>query len=185
MARRLLWFQRDAPTARIGSGEGWHCAIIRRLERCPWRIRFERLTAPQQSGKRITRTPGRMPPRIKRPTPMGVPEARSTSKNGNTAYTQHQTTAQGSVGTVQTSTGGQGAAASGANGNSAAVGQTANGNKYATANGNVYKNTGSGWKQTQGTANSQLLRDAEQLCRFSRLRRAGKEQRGICLRRRR
>jgi hypothetical protein len=73
------------------------------------------------------------------------------SKNGNTAYTQHQTTAQGSVGTVQTSAGGKGAVATGAYGNSGAVGQTANGNKYAAANGNVYKNTGSGWNQTQGT----------------------------------
>ncbi len=73
------------------------------------------------------------------------------SKNGNTAYTQHQTTAQGSVGTVQTSAGGKGAAATGKYGNSAAAGQTANGNQYAAANGNVYKNTGSGWQQTQGT----------------------------------
>ena len=76
------------------------------------------------------------------------------SKNGNTAYTQHQTTSQGSVGTVQTSAGGKGVAASGANGNSGAMGQTANGNKYAAANGNVYKNTGSGWNQTQGTPRS-------------------------------
>jgi hypothetical protein len=74
------------------------------------------------------------------------------SKNGKTAYTQHQTTAAGSVGTVQTSAGGKGVAASGAYGN-AAAGQTANGNKYAAANGNVYKNTGSGWQQTQGTPN--------------------------------
>jgi hypothetical protein len=76
------------------------------------------------------------------------------SKNGNTAYTQHQTTAQGSVGTVQTSAGGKGVAATGAYGNSGAAGQTANGNKYAAANGNVYKNTGSGWNQTQGTPKS-------------------------------
>lgn len=76
------------------------------------------------------------------------------SKNGNTAYTQHQTTAQGSVGTVQTSAGGKGVAASGAYGNNAAAGQTANGNKYAAANGNVYKNTGSGWNQTQGTSHN-------------------------------
>jgi len=74
------------------------------------------------------------------------------SKNGNTAYTQHQTTAQGSVGTIQTSNGGSGMAATGKYGNSAAAGQTANGNKYAAANGNVYKNTGSGWQQTQGTS---------------------------------
>jgi hypothetical protein len=73
------------------------------------------------------------------------------SKDGNTAYTQHQTTAAGSVGTVQTSAGGKGVAASGAYGNNAAAGQTANGDKYAAANGNVYKNTGSGWNQTQGT----------------------------------
>ncbi len=73
------------------------------------------------------------------------------SKNGQAAYTQHQTTAQGSVGTVQTTTGAKGAAATGANG-SAVVGQTANGNKYAaSSSGNVYKNTGSGWQQTQGT----------------------------------
>ncbi|MGA7242761.1 MAG: DUF3300 domain-containing protein [Terracidiphilus sp.] len=72
------------------------------------------------------------------------------SKNGNTAYTQHQTTSQGSVGSVQTSAGGKGVAGSGAYGN-AAAGQTANGTKYAASNGNVYKNTGSGWNQTQGT----------------------------------
>ncbi len=75
------------------------------------------------------------------------------SKNGQAAYTQHQSTAHGSVGTVQTTTGAKGAAATGANGNYGAAGQTANGNKYAAANGNVYKNTGSGWTQTQGTPN--------------------------------
>jgi Protein of unknown function (DUF3300) len=73
------------------------------------------------------------------------------SKNGNTAYTQHQTTANGTVATAQTSAGGSAAAASGKYGNSGGVAQTANGNKYAAANGNVYKNTGSGWNQTQGT----------------------------------
>jgi len=76
------------------------------------------------------------------------------SKDGNTAYTQHQTTSQGSVGTVQTSAGGKGAAASGTYGNSGGAAETANGNKYAAANGNVYKNTGSGWSQTQGTPKS-------------------------------
>ena len=76
------------------------------------------------------------------------------SKNGNTAYTQHQTTAQGSVGSVQTSAGGKGVAASGAYGNNVAAGQAANGNKYAAANGNVYKNTGSGWNQTRGTSSA-------------------------------
>jgi hypothetical protein len=76
------------------------------------------------------------------------------SKNGNTAYTQHQTTANGTVASAQTSAGGSAVAASGKYGNTAAAAQTANGNKYATANGNVYKNTGSGWNQTQGTPKS-------------------------------
>jgi len=75
------------------------------------------------------------------------------SKNGQTAYTQHETTSQGTVGTYQSTTGAKGAAASGAYGN-AAVGETANGNKYAASNGNVYKNTGSGWQQTQGSPRS-------------------------------
>lgn len=72
------------------------------------------------------------------------------SKNGQTAYTQHETTSQGSVGTYQSTTGAKGAAASGAYGN-AAVGESASGTKYAESNGNVYKNSGSGWQQTQGT----------------------------------
>jgi len=71
--------------------------------------------------------------------------ASTVSKNGNTAYAQHQTTSQGTTGQVQTSKGGSAYGASGKYGNSAAVGQTASGNKYATANGNVYSNTGSGW----------------------------------------
>ena len=73
------------------------------------------------------------------------------SKNGNTAYTQHATTAAGSAASIQTSAGGSAVAAQGRYGNTAAAGQTANGDKYAAANGNVYKNTGSGWSQTQGT----------------------------------
>ena len=67
------------------------------------------------------------------------------SKNGNTAYTQHATNAYGSAGTVQTSQGGKGAATSTAYGNTAA-GKTSNGDMYAGHDGNVYKNTGSGWQ---------------------------------------
>lgn len=76
------------------------------------------------------------------------------SKNGQTAYTQHQTTSQGSVGTMQTSAGGKAVAGTSSSGNFAA-GTTASGDKYATANGNQYKNTGSGWeKNTDGSWNS-------------------------------
>ncbi len=80
--------------------------------------------------------------------------ASTVSKNGNTAYAQHQTTAQGTTGQVQTSNGGSAYGATGKNGNSAAVGQTANGNKYATANGNTYSNTGSGWTGSSGNSTS-------------------------------
>ncbi len=71
--------------------------------------------------------------------------ASTVSKNGNTAYGQHQTTSQGTTGQVHSTNGASAYGASGKYGNSAAVGQAANGNKYATANGNTYKNTGSGW----------------------------------------
>ena len=69
----------------------------------------------------------------------------TVSKNGNTAYSQHQTTSQGTTGSVQTSSGGKAVGASGQY-NSAAAGKTASGNKYAAVNGNTYSNTGSGWK---------------------------------------
>ena len=76
------------------------------------------------------------------------------NKNGETAYTQHVTTAAGTTGSVETSNGGRLAASSGVNGNYAA-GQTASGDKFAAANGNVYQNNGSGWHQTAGTSHNQ------------------------------
>jgi Protein of unknown function (DUF3300) len=71
--------------------------------------------------------------------------ASAVSKNGTTAYGQHQTTSQGTTAQMHTTNGASAYGASGKYGNSAAVGQTANGDKYASANGNTYKNTGSGW----------------------------------------
>jgi hypothetical protein len=76
------------------------------------------------------------------------------NKNGETAYTQHTTTAAGSTGSIETSNGGRAAASSGVNGNYAA-GQNASGDKFAAANGNVYQNNGSGWHQTAGTPHNQ------------------------------
>jgi Protein of unknown function (DUF3300) len=75
----------------------------------------------------------------------GSSGASTVSKNGNTAYSQHQTTSQGTTGSMSTSNGGKAYGASGQY-NNAAAGETANGNKYATANGNTYSNTGTGWK---------------------------------------
>jgi hypothetical protein len=74
------------------------------------------------------------------------------SKNGNTAYTQHATNARGTAGSIQTSNGASAVAGASRTGNSFAAGQAANGDKYAASNGNVYKNTGSGWNQTQGSS---------------------------------
>jgi hypothetical protein len=75
--------------------------------------------------------------------------------NGNkSAYTQHYSTANGTVATAQGSQGGKAAASSTAWGNTAA-GKTANGNMYAGHDGNVYKNTGNGWqKYDNGSWNS-------------------------------
>jgi len=104
----------------------------------------------------------------------------NTAYYGNNAWhggyygSQYQTTSHGTVATYQSTTGAKGAVASGAYGKAAvgetasgtkyaaasgaygnaAVAETANGNKYAESNGNVYKNTGSGWQQTQGTPKS-------------------------------
>jgi hypothetical protein len=65
--------------------------------------------------------------------------------NGNiSAYAQHYSTAQGAVGSVQGSQGGKAVGSSTAYGN-AAVGKTSSGDMYAGKDGNVYKNTGSGW----------------------------------------
>src|SRR5271163_2236002 len=75
----------------------------------------------------------------------GSAGASTASKNGTTVNSQHQTNANGTTGQMHSSTGASAYGATGKNGNSAAVGQSANGDKYASANGNTYKNTGSGW----------------------------------------
>lgn len=67
------------------------------------------------------------------------------SKGGQSAYSQHYSTAQGTVGSVQTSGGGKAAGAKTAYG-STAVGKTKSGDMYAGHDGNVYRNTGSGWQ---------------------------------------
>jgi hypothetical protein len=54
------------------------------------------------------------------------------SKDGTTVDSQHYSDANGTVGTAESS----------------------NGNKYATANGNVYKNTGSGWEGSNSNSSA-------------------------------
>src|SRR5437868_3330460 len=68
----------------------------------------------------------------------------SVVSNGNkSAYTQHYSNANGTVATAQGSQGGKAAASSTKYGDTAAA-KTSSGNMYATHDGNVYKNTGSG-----------------------------------------
>lgn len=74
--------------------------------------------------------------------------------NGNkSAYTQHYSTAQGSVGSIQGSQGGHGYATSGPGGTTFA-GKNASGDMYAGHDGNVYQNTGSGWQKYNNSTNS-------------------------------
>lgn len=79
----------------------------------------------------------------------------SVVSNGNrSAYTQHVSNANGTAGSIQGSRGG---AAVGANTKygSGFAGKTAGGDMYAGHNGNVYKNTGSGWSSyNNGSWNS-------------------------------
>jgi hypothetical protein len=80
--------------------------------------------------------------------------ASTASKNGTTVDSQHQTNSNGTTGQMHSSTGASAYGAAGKNGNSAAVGESANGNKYAAANGKTYSNTGSGWDQKSGSPSS-------------------------------
>ena len=77
------------------------------------------------------------------------------SKNGQAAYTQHYSDARGTVGTVRGSGGGAAVGFAGQGGNSGFAGKTGSGDMYAGRDGNVYKNTGSGWqKYDNGSWNS-------------------------------
>jgi hypothetical protein len=74
--------------------------------------------------------------------------------NGNkSAYTQHYSTAQGTVASAQGSQGGKAVGTSTAYGN-AAAGRTSSGDMYAGKDGNVYKNTGSGWQKYDNSSGS-------------------------------
>ncbi len=75
------------------------------------------------------------------------------SKNGQTTYTQHESTAQGSASTMQSTNGAKAVSGTNASGQHYAEGETSSGTKYAEQNGSVYKNTGSGWQQTEPKSN--------------------------------
>jgi len=84
------------------------------------------------------------------------------SKGNQSAYTQHYSTAQDTVASAQGSGGGKAYGTSSAYGNTAA-GKTSSGDMYAGHDGNVYKNTGSGWqKYNNGSWNSVNTQQAQQ-----------------------
>jgi len=72
----------------------------------------------------------------------------STFSGANkTVTTQHQSNAQGTAGSFQSSTGAEGAGVKGAGGNNAGAVKTSGGDVYAGADGNVYKKTSDGWSK--------------------------------------
>ena len=66
---------------------------------------------------------------------------------GGSASTPYGHAAAGQTYNPNTGKGAEGVAAAGRDGNTAAAGETANGNKYAEADDHLYKNTGSGWEK--------------------------------------
>jgi hypothetical protein len=109
----------------------------------------------------------------------------SVVSNGNkSAYTQHYSNANGTVGSIQGSQGGAAAGASTKYGNTA-VGKTSSGNMYATHDGNVYKNTGSGWSSynngnwnpVNSSANSKNAQEQRQNYQSSGANQASAQQR--------
>ena len=76
------------------------------------------------------------------------------TKGNQSAYTQHESTAQGTAASMNTSSGGKAAGTTTSYGTTAA-GKNASDDLYAGHDGNVYKNTGSGWqKYDNGSWNS-------------------------------
>ena len=68
------------------------------------------------------------------------------TKDGKSAYGHHYSTDQGTVASVKTSEGGKAIGKSTASGKTVAA-KTAGGDMYAGHDGNVYRNTGSGWEK--------------------------------------
>jgi hypothetical protein len=83
------------------------------------------------------------------------------SQGNKSATTQHYSNASGTVGSAQGSQGGKAYGSSSAYGNTAA-GKTSNGDMYAGHDGNVYKNTGSGWQKSNGSGGWSNVNSASQ-----------------------
>jgi hypothetical protein len=83
------------------------------------------------------------------------------SQGNKSATTQHYSTANGTTASAQGSQGGKAYGSSTAYGNTAA-GKSSNGDMYAGHDGNVYKNTGSGWQKSNGNGGWSNVNSASQ-----------------------
>ena len=121
--------------------------------RLPEVRRRQGLTEARRPARRTTQRPEPMALRVKPPTPTGITEARLSRRmvklrTPSIKLPRKDLREEYKLRRVPEARPRRAQMAI-----SGAVGQTANGNKYAAANGNVYKNTGNGWTQTQGTPN--------------------------------
>jgi hypothetical protein len=83
----------------------------------------------------------------------------AVTKGGKTAYTKHYSNDQGTIGSVKTSTGGKAVGVSTDHGTTV-KGKTRSGDMYASHDGNVYKNTGSGWQKYEDGSWSNVQKPA-------------------------
>lgn len=100
-------------------------------------------------------------------SPYGSWGASAVTNGDKWATGSHRTTAAGTTGRVQTSSGAAAATAQGRYGNGATVARSQSGDYYAAHDGNVYKNTGGGWEQanrgSSGDARAQGYGAADQM----------------------
>lgn len=95
-------------------------------------------------------------------TPYGSYGASAVSNGSQWATASHHTTAAGTTGNIQTSSGAQAATVQGKYGNGTTVAKSSSGDYYASHDGNVYKNTGSGWEQAGGSTQATKTTQATQ-----------------------
>jgi hypothetical protein len=87
-------------------------------------------------------------------TPYGSWGSSAVTNGDKWATASHNTTARGTTGNIQTSSGAAAATAQGRYGNGATVAKSSSGDYYAAHDGNVYKNTGSGWEQASNSGSA-------------------------------
>jgi hypothetical protein len=118
----------------------------RTLGPMPAELRLTAHMAPGAPPRPIIPTPEPMPRPGRVPTPIARGDNPMFPRAIGPPMPQHYSNANGTVGSIQGSQGGAAGGASTKYGNTA-VGKTSSGDMYADHNGNVYKNTGSGWQK--------------------------------------